>query len=67
MTYPFSSYKYYVSGKEHPLLDKSKVLENFSPEQEEKYRMFVEGAISHAERELQIQKEMGEDDEWLPW
>ena len=42
MTYPYSSYAYYVSGKEHPLLDKSRVLGNFRTEQEEKYRMFVE-------------------------
>ena len=67
MTYRYSSHAYYVSGKEHPLLDKNRVLENFRTEQEEKYRMFVEGAISHAERELQIQKEIGEDDKWLPW
>ena len=42
VTYPYSSYAYYVSGKEHPLLDKSRVLGNFRTEQEEKYRMFVE-------------------------
>ena len=42
VTYPYSSYAYYVSGKENPLLDKSRVLGNFRTEQEEKYRMFVE-------------------------
>lgn len=29
--------------------------------------MFVEGKISHAEQEMLIQKDMKEDDQWLPW
>jgi hypothetical protein len=29
--------------------------------------MFVEGKISHAEQEMLIQKDMKEDDMWLPW
>lgn len=33
----------------------------------EQYRMFVEGKMSHEEHELLIQKDMNEDDMWLPW
>lgn len=33
----------------------------------EQYRMFVEGRISHAEQEMLIQKDMKEDEMWLPW
>ncbi len=29
--------------------------------------MIVEGKISHAEQEMLIQKDMKEDDMWLPW
>lgn len=31
------------------------------------HRMFVEGKISHAEQEMLIQKDIKEDDMWLPW
>lgn len=49
------------------LVDTSRVLSSFRNNPEEQYRMFVEGKISHAEQELLIQKDMKEDDMWLPW
>lgn len=44
-----------------------RVLGAFLHDPKEQYRMFVEGKISHAEQELLIQKDMNEDDMWLPW
>lgn len=44
-----------------------RVLGAFRFNNREQYRMFVEGRISHAEQELLIQKDMKEDDLWLPW
>ena len=49
------------------LVDTSRVLGCFKNNPTEQYRMFVEGKISHAEQELLIQKDMKEDDMWLPW
>ena len=49
------------------LVDTSRVLSCFRNNPQEQYRMFVEGKISHVEKELLIQKEMKEDDLWLPW
>ena len=43
------------------------ILNAFTENREEQYRMFVEGALSHEEQELLIQKDMGEDEKWLPW
>jgi REP element-mobilizing transposase RayT len=66
LDYEYSSYASYVSGKiDH--LNKEKVLGYFNGNQEEEYRMFVEGAMSHAEQEALIQKDIGEDELWLPW
>ena len=39
----------------------------YSYSSRDQYRMFVEGKISHAEQEMLIQKDMGEDEMWLPW
>lgn len=47
--------------------DTSRVLSCFRNNSREQYRMFVEGKISHAEQKLLIQKDMREDDLWLPW
>jgi hypothetical protein len=66
LDYEYSSYASYVSGK-IDYLNKEKVLGYFNGNQEEEYRMFVEGAISHAEQEALIQKDIGEDELWLPW
>ena len=49
------------------LVDTSRVLGGFKNNSREQYRMFVEGKISHAEQEMLIQKDMKEDDMWLPW
>ena len=49
------------------ITDTSRVLSCFGSNPREQYRMFVEGKISHADQELLIQKDMKEDDMWLPW
>ena len=49
------------------LVDTSRVLSCFKYDPKEQYRMFVEGKISHAEQEMLIQKDIREDDMWLPW
>jgi len=49
------------------LVDTSRVLSCFKHDPKEQYRMFVEGKISHAEHELLIQKDMKEDEMWVPW
>lgn len=49
------------------LVDTQRVLGAFRHTPREQYRMFVEGKISHAEHEMLIQKDMKEDDMWLPW
>ncbi len=79
--YEYSSYKKYVCMDNKPkgivskelydfmedLLETSRVLGAFGHNSRDQYRMFVEGKISHAEQELLIQKDMKEDDMWLPW
>ena len=76
LAYKYSSYADFVSGRVNhssegsafrELIDTSKVLECFRNNPNEQYRMFVEGKISHAEQEMLIQKDMKEDDMWLPW
>lgn len=67
MDYPYSSYSYYVSKRPHPLLEKKEILSYFSADPAEQYRIFVEGALSHEENEILIQKDIGEDENWLPW
>ncbi len=42
------------------------VLECFGNNAQEQYRMFVEARISHTEQEMLIQKDIKEDDMWLP-
>ena len=39
----------------------------FRNDPREQYRMFVEGKISHAEQEMLISKDIGENELWLPW
>lgn len=67
LAYPYSSYDSYISQKVNPLLEKKKILDYFSQNPVEQYRMFVEGALSHEEHEILIQKDIGEDENWLPW
>ena len=67
LDYPYSSYGRMLSGENCDLLDRKEVLDYFSGNQAEQYRMFVEGAITHEEKERLIQKDIGEDEQWLPW
>ncbi len=48
------------------LVDTSRTFGCFCNNKMDEYRMFVEGEISHAEQEQLIQKDMKEDDMWLP-
>lgn len=77
LAYEYSSYSLFVTeAKNHPrdqleeligdLVDTSRVLSWFQQDCEERYRVFVEGKLSHADVEMQIQKDMKEDDLWLP-
>ena len=56
-----------VSGLISDMVETDRVLSAFKHNNREQYRMFVEGKISHAEQEMLIQKDMKEDDMWLPW
>ena len=56
-----------VSDTIKELVVTHRVLNCFKNNPREQYRMFVEGKISHAEHEILIQKDMKEDDLWLPW
>ena len=71
LEYEYSSYKDYIGendGKEkRKIVDTSRALSCFCTNPKEQYRMFVEGKISHEEQELLIQKDMKEDEMWLPW
>ena len=67
LDYPYSSYESYVSQKANPLLEKNKILSFFTTNPAEQYRRFVEGSVSHKEHEILIQKDIGEDENWLPW
>ena len=83
LAYEYSSYRKYMENDEQTegttakktkcaqmiaeLVDTSRVLSCFNHNPKEQYKMFVEGKISHAEQELLIQKDMKEDEMWLPW
>ncbi len=78
LAYEYSSYGMFVNSDGmkarnqaekmiSDLVDTSRVLSCFKYEPKEQYRMFVEGKISHAEQEMLIQKDIKEDDMWLPW
>ena len=67
LDYKYSSYECYVADKDNELVDRKEILDFFGGNQAEQYRRYVEGAISHAEQELMIQKDMREDEKWLPW
>ena len=73
--YDYSSYGLFVPRGKKPgkadqiiskLVNTSRVLEYFGNDPNEQYRMFVESRIAHTEQEQMIQKEMKEDDMWLP-
>lgn len=80
LSYDYSSYRRFMSVDQvdeqkktiveklfEELVDTSRVFACFHNNSREQYRMFVEGKISHAEQEMLIQKDMKEDDMWLPW
>ena len=81
LEYKYSSYELFVdptkssaegkkniiSGLISDMVKTEKVLDAFRNNPREQYRMFVEGRISHSEQEMLIQKDMKEDDMWLPW
>ena len=56
-----------AAGLISELVTTSRILGCFRHNSREQYRMFVEGKISHAEQELLIQKDMNENEMWLPW
>ena len=76
--YDYSSYRCFTSGKKRSsrrkvtrimeeLVDTSRILSYFPGDSKEQYRKFVEEKINHEEHEMQIRKEMREDEQWLPW
>ena len=77
IAYEYSSYGGFVDSKcadkkkitkyIEELVETKRVLDAFGNNSREQYRLFVEGKISHAEQEMLIQKDIGEDDMWLPW
>lgn len=71
LDYEHSSYGAYMTDDKKDgtvdLIEKKRILEAFRHNAREQYRMFVEGKISHTEQEMLIQKDMKEDDMWLPW
>lgn len=71
LAYEYSSYRQYMNGGSRQegeiVLDTSRVLGAFRNDPREQYRMFVEGKISHAEQEMLISKDIGENELWLPW
>ena len=75
--YKYSSYGIFVMDKSNRsgnevetamrrIVDTTRILGFFPNNSREQYRTFVEGKLSHAEQELRIQKDMKEDDLWLP-
>ena len=81
LDYEYSSYGKFVDDENHKndmrrlkctemiyeLTDTLRVLSCFRNNPREQYRMFVEGKISHAEQEMLISKDIGENELWLPW
>ena len=70
LDYKHSSYSIYLNDENKygmgDLMEKERVLGAFPNNPRDQYRMFVEEKISHSENELLIQKDMKEDDMWLP-
>ena len=73
--YEYSSYGLYIheaaeyggiSGLLSNLVDTSQLLSCFQDNPKEQYRKFVEDKISHTAHEILIQKDIKEDDMWLP-
>ena len=66
LSYEYSSYRFYVTDETWTELTTDRVFGSFGKNERENYRMFVEGRLSHREQELLIQKDIGEDEMWLP-
>ncbi len=69
LLYNYSSYQNYTGETDRLFyagVDTGKILEAFLNNSRERYRNFVEGRISHTEQELLIQKDIKENELWLP-
>lgn len=72
LDYDYSSYGMFVEGKAvlqgiiSEIVTTDRILEYFDQGDWKEYRMFVEGKNSHEEQEMLIQKDMKENDMWLP-
>ncbi len=75
--YEYGSYRVFMSDETNSkkdkaftaieeLVDVSRTFGCFGDNRRDEYRAFVEGEISHAEQEQLIQKDMKEDDMWMP-
>lgn len=67
LNYEHSSYGVYIGRRESQIVNPDDILNLWKSNQQEQYRLFVEGKMSHAEQELKIQQDIGEDENWLPW
>ena len=76
LAYEYSSYGKFVRGDGakkkatkliEDLVETDRVLGGFMNNSRELYKAFVEGRISHTEQEKLIQKDIRENDMWLPW
>ena len=77
VSYDYSSYRLFVLDESEQeawetekllteIVDTTRILDAFQDNPRERYKMFVEEKISHEEQERLIQKEMRENDMWLP-
>ena len=76
LDYKYSSYGLFVDSNQvrkrktdmmiGELVDTGRILSFFGNDSREHYRSFVEEKISHEDQEMLIQKDMKEDDMWLP-
>lgn len=66
--YRWSSYRTFIGQDRYDFVRTEKVLGYFQDDRVSRYRDFVEGdSLESGDLCLSICKEMGEDDEWLPW
>lgn len=66
--YKWSSYKTILGMEDQRIVEREKILSYFKKPRELEYQRFVEDvSINFKQQELEIQKQMGEDDLWLPW
>lgn len=65
--YKWCSYRTYLGLQNDQITQKGKTLNYFKNSDIKLYQQFVEEKVSHFDYEHFIQKEMKEDDLWLPW